>query len=301
MKRIKLTLVLILVSVTMYGQGIAVQGIARDTQKRAIANERKEFTFFISGETSEYKETKNIATDVFGMFSHVVGTGTKISARHFDELNFAEKLTLIVSADGVGEVYKKEFNYMPQAHYIMNGVPVGTIIAHMSGGSDGIYENPKFAPKGWLLCNGNPIDPKHKKLIALIGTDTPDLRGRFLRGAGTGKGLDGKIDEVELGRNQEPEIKGHSHGVGALKTSETGSHSHSIEKFTKGNAIVAGTGIIAVETASILRFPTPTTGAHSKTTSESDEHNHGIEGETDNSGSFDTRPYTYVVNYIIKY
>jgi hypothetical protein len=50
--------------------------------------------------------------------------------------------------------------------------PVGSIVAYAG----------KSAPKGWLLCDGKPIEAAFKALIALIGPKTPDLQGYFLRG-----------------------------------------------------------------------------------------------------------------------
>jgi len=41
-----------------------------------------------------------------------------------------------------------------------------------------------FGPQtsGWLACNGAAIPSQHVNLIAIIGANTPDLRGQFLRG-----------------------------------------------------------------------------------------------------------------------
>jgi hypothetical protein len=38
------------------------------------------------------------------------------------------------------------------------------------------------APNGYLDCDGAAIDPQYADLIALVGPNTPDLRGRFVRG-----------------------------------------------------------------------------------------------------------------------
>jgi microcystin-dependent protein len=38
------------------------------------------------------------------------------------------------------------------------------------------------APTGWLLCDGLAIDVGETALIALVGANTPDLRGQFIRG-----------------------------------------------------------------------------------------------------------------------
>jgi hypothetical protein len=38
------------------------------------------------------------------------------------------------------------------------------------------------APNGYLPCDGAAIDPQYIDLIAIVGPNTPDLRGQFLRG-----------------------------------------------------------------------------------------------------------------------
>jgi hypothetical protein len=43
------------------------------------------------------------------------------------------------------------------------------------------------APNGYLDCDGAAIDPQYTALIALVGANTPDLRGRFVRGWNTGQ------------------------------------------------------------------------------------------------------------------
>lgn len=39
-------------------------------------------------------------------------------------------------------------------------------------------------PDGWLMCDGTPIPAQYTDLIALVGTSTPNLPNKFLRGAG---------------------------------------------------------------------------------------------------------------------
>jgi microcystin-dependent protein len=43
------------------------------------------------------------------------------------------------------------------------------------------------APNGYLDCDGAAIDPQYTALIALVGANTPDMRGRFVRGWNTGQ------------------------------------------------------------------------------------------------------------------
>lgn len=50
-------------------------------------------------------------------------------------------------------------------------VPVqpGTIVAYIGS----------VAPTGWLLCDGSEIDSQYSVLISLVGTHTPDMRGKM--------------------------------------------------------------------------------------------------------------------------
>lgn len=84
----------------------------------------------------------------------------------------------------------------------VNPLPVGAIIAF--GGSD--------APNGWLLCVGQTISQStYPNLFAVIGGTVPDLRSRFVVGAGQGNGLTnyplkntGGLENVTLNVNQIP-------------------------------------------------------------------------------------------------
>ena len=74
----------------------------------------------------------------------------------------------------------------------------GEVTINASGGSSsgGAFVGQVVAwpsttvPAGWLECNGSAIDPKYTDLIALIGANTPDLRGQFVRGWDNGRGVD---------------------------------------------------------------------------------------------------------------
>jgi hypothetical protein len=80
-----------------------------------------------------------------------------------------------------GEVTATEadLNTLTGAATLGSGLnPVGTVIM-------GAYA---FAPDGYLQCNGSAIDPQYAALIAIVGANTPDLRGQFIRGWTTGGG-----------------------------------------------------------------------------------------------------------------
>ena len=99
--------------------------------------------------------------------------------------------------------------------------PVGTISAY--GGTS--------APTGWLLCNGGSISASYTELIALVGSNTPDMRGRFPIGdnatltlLGTGGSL--TIAEANLPAHTHG-MKNHTHSIDHNHTA-SGSHSHTI-------------------------------------------------------------------------
>ncbi len=87
-------------------------------------------------------------------------------------------------------------------------VPVqpGTIVAYIGN----------TAPDGWLLCDGSEIDSQYNVLISLIGTHTPDMRGKMAYCVSDTS----KINETGGTFNHTHTIPSHSH------TCE--SHTHTI-------------------------------------------------------------------------
>ena len=80
-------------------------------------------------------------------------------------------------------------------------------------------------PDGWLECDGSPIPAEYTELIALIGANTPDLRGEFVRGWDNGAGVD-------AGR-----------ALLSSQTDEFASHNHSLLSFfNQGNFAAGGVG-----------------------------------------------------------
>ena len=89
-------------------------------------------------------------------------------------------------------------------------------------------------PSGWVLCDGQ-------------GT-TPDLRNRFVVGAGTGS----SYSVGDSGGSNDATLVSHSHGSGNFGTSNTGSHSHGGNTGNSGNHHHGGGN-----------YQTNTTGSHS--------------------------------------
>ena len=80
------------------------------------------------------------------------------------------------------------------------GVPVGTIISWP------VSQNPEDMDN-WLECNGQSISRSvYPELFAIVGGQTPDLRGLFLRGHGG--------NSAALGSIQQGTLPEHKHAVG---------------------------------------------------------------------------------------
>lgn len=101
-------------------------------------------------------------------------------------------------------------------------VPAGMVM-HFAGAS---------APSGWLVCDGSAVArADYADLFSAIGTvygagdgsttfNLPDLRGEFLRGLDSGRGVDA---DRALGSVQGEAYKSHTH---TGSSSNTGSHTH---------------------------------------------------------------------------
>ncbi|MCH8620972.1 tail fiber protein [Undibacterium sp. TS12] len=88
-------------------------------------------------------------------------------------------------------------------------VPVGTVVSFAG----------TVAPNGWLLCDGSGItQATYPNLYGLIGANVPDLRSRFIVGAGQGGGLSNRPLKSAGGEEthylSENEMPNHSHAYG---------------------------------------------------------------------------------------
>ncbi len=293
MKKNLLFYVLALVTAITFAQstGVAVQGIARDASKTALGNKNLNFVFDlqIPNGTSKYRETQNLTTDAFGVFSHIIGTGTP-QGTTFSEVDFStEHLKLVISLDGT-VISDQPFNYTPYAYHANNGVPTGSIMPYLGA----------TPPQGWLLCNGDAIpnaSTSGAALKALIGNNTPNLLGMFLRGSGT-SAVNGQ-DGPALNTTQADDNKSHGHSSGGLVTSTNGNHNHTGYYYTAQNKSgFPDGGNDGGGSYGYWRHGASSQG--SATTSASGDHNHNVNGNTANTGGTESRPVNYGVNYIIK-
>ncbi len=158
-------------------------------------------------------------------------------------------------------------------------------------------------PSGWVLCDGT--------------NGTPDLRDRFLVGAGGAYSVNdtGGADSVTLSTSQMP---AHTHGDGSLSTNSAGNHSHSGSTNTTGSHThsyddFSVGGILGAEEATsgrnvgiiVTSRSTSSAGSHSHTLSISNagNHSHSVSGNTASTGggsSHENRPPYYALAFIMK-
>lgn len=254
--------------------GIGVQGIARDANNTALASQTISFTFTIyyldasSLEVLIFEETLNLDTDAFGVFSHVIDP-TAVSNPKF--ANYVAHLRI---KKGTDIVSNEKLRHVPYAISANNGVPTGSIMPYIG----------TTAPYGWALCDGTALPATATELIDMVGANAPNLQGMFLRGAGgSGTHVGPTVKTV-----QEDAIESHT-STGNTTTSGNHIHTEQLrdrrlideEDSNYSANILTGAGGITTQN-------TGSTGAHDHSVSVS------------YSGSNETRPVNYGVNYIIK-
>lgn len=270
--------------------GIAVQGIARDAEKAALVDQLLKFTFDIQDPkdgTSYYKETEDIKTDPYGVFSHIIGTSANRTGV-FNEIPFGQAHMKLLISVGGEVISNSPFQYTPYAKSAENGVPTGTIVAF--AGTEGDI------PKGWTLCDGRALSGVDDagNLIALFAAqnkpaNAPDLRGMFLRGVG-------KNNDSDYVNNLGPDLNTfqadafEDHSINAT-AAPGGGHKH-------GYGVNFGGGLGGSE-----YIPTVNADFYIRSqyleTAATGEHSHTITAKPV-GGEAETRPVNYGINYIIK-
>ncbi|MGB5989536.1 MAG: tail fiber protein, partial [Marinifilaceae bacterium] len=152
-------------------------------------------------------------------------------------------------------------------------IPVGTINAFAGS----------IVPSDWMLCDGSTFSAAiYPDLQTVLGGITlPDLRGVFLRGLDSGRGLDtGRT----LRSFQDDALKAHNHSG---TTSINGDHTHSTGS-SDFHGSIDGTTSQSGSRARQSGYTTGTAGDHS----------HSL--NINNTGGSETRPKNVSVNYIIK-
>ncbi|MGO4904522.1 tail fiber protein [Flavobacterium sp. W20_MBD1_R3] len=267
--------------------GMSIQGIARDETNAAIANIDQLpliFTVYYLGTGNSEQviltKTANVRTDNFGVFSYVLD----INQGQYALISSQSAYLKVVQQSIVFS--NEKLQAVPYAIFAQNGVPTGSIMPFIG----------TTAPNGWLLCDGNGFtdDVTTASLKALLGsTNTPNLSGMFLRGAGsTSSGHSGPT----LKTVQQDDMKSHLHNVN-LNTNTTGQHDHNTtfanDDYNNSGGPTPGTGLLK-------DAPFSSTTSHTLSTSTDGQHYHNVSGNTATTGGTETRPINYGVNYIIK-
>jgi len=91
--------------------------------------------------------------------------------------------------------------------------PIGTVIMYAGDA----------VPNGYLYCNGDVIAVEHTDLIALVGPNTPDFRGQFLRGASDTNAVDPDGPRLVLD-SQAGAVGPHTHPVSAYDSTNPGAN-----------------------------------------------------------------------------
>ena len=268
-------------------KGFSFQAYARNDEGAALSSENITVRFTITNlanSLAAYQETHALTTDPFGVFRATVGKGTPVGSDQFQDLRFGAAdyaLLVEVSPDGSSftTISNQELLSVPYAKAADNGVPVGAILPYASG----------TIPDGWLLCNGSTIPTEFSELRSLVGNNTPDLRGRFLRGnPASGRSLLTFEDDA---------VQSHNHGFSGT-TSTNGNHNHNHTDENRGSRAISG--VTDGGSATAVGGVTSTT----RQTNTTGNHNHSFSGSTNNgnSGRFsgETRPDNISVNYIIR-
>lgn len=153
-------------------------------------------------------------------------------------------------------------------------MPIGSIVAWVN----------TTAPSGWASCNGDSYNTTDNPILFnLLGSSNlPDLRGAFLRQAGTNVGTYASYSGPSLQNYQLDSFKSHNHTI-----NDPGTHTHDYKTpyQPEGNINASGT----------------TRGAKLNTTTTQTTTNTKITlNIQNNSTDVETSPYCYGVNWIIK-
>lgn len=204
------------------GSTIAMQGVLKDNSNNAIENVENIpasiiiYRFATETTTATIKSVNaSLKTDDFGVFSYVV----ELSATDVSNISHYQSYMKIEAQSVV--IFDQKLRSVPYSIYAKNGMPTGTVMPIMS----------EDLPQGWLWCNGSsiPNDIFHQNLRQIVGNNTPDFRGYFLRGTGTSNRFSRSWAGPSLLEKQGSTTEQHNHGVN-IQTNETGSHYHGLPR-----------------------------------------------------------------------
>jgi microcystin-dependent protein len=304
MKRLLLSLVCLASTFAAFSQAnvtstaISVQGIARNSSNNAVANSSISISaelYYINSSNTAVNiltRTGTVNTDAFGVFAYVVD----ISSSDFIKITNSEAW-IKISSGGVTFAQEK-LMAVPYALHAQNGAPTGSIMPYVGS----------TAPAGWLLCDGSaiPAGDAYASLKTILGnaTNVPDLRGMFIRGAGTNS-VNTYANNVgpSLRAIQADGVVNHAHAFTSNQatTNTTGEHGHEIYG-NSGGTTSSTVSRVALRTSVENPAGGNDDAPYGTTASGSHSHTVTVSGTTNNqsSGLSETRPINFGVNYIIK-
>jgi len=269
--------------------GMAIQGIARDASNNAITNTAIGIKFTVHYTNSSNANvdlspiTVSLTTDAFGVFSYVLDMSAIETSLFYD---FQLKLKIEQTSPSSTLISDENLNFVPYAVSASNGVPTGTIMPYV--GSE--------APRGWAKCEGQVLPTSAVTLRALLNSaNAPDLRGMFLRGAGSQTYNGQTVGGNTLKSIQGDGIKNHVHDID-ITTSTDGLHQHSYT--SNDQASTDGDGAVAWNITD-----GGDGGRYTYYVDANGNHTHRVQGTSaNNTGGLtnETRPVNYGVTYIIK-
>ena len=270
--------------------GVAIQGIARDAAtNNAISNTLigLKFTVYYGATPTNAiaPASSNVTTDAFGVFSYTLDVSLIENKIIYDN---QLRLKIEQTSPSTGVISDENLNFVPYAVSASNGVPTGSIMPFIG----------TVAPRGWILCDGRALPGTATELITLLGSNNaPDLRGMFIRGAGTNSNSSYSTNiGPDLKVIQADSLKSHLHASGTLITDTKGAHNHS--STTNMNLLVKmDTNFTA---AAVDRSDNELNLGPGLIIPMDGNHTHIISGSTATTGFRETRPVNYGVNYIIK-
>ena len=265
------------------------------------------------------------APSVTYAYQHWVDTGSgKYKIRNSSNTSWVTIGNLDEAGWGLAPLQSPAFSGTPTAPtapagtnstQLANTAFVANAVAQLSSNLAGVLVQPgavfPFAggtlPSGYCLCNGDAVSrSSYAVLFSVIGTlygvgngsttfNLPDLRGSFVRGLDTGRGLDpGRT----LGSSQADAYRSHAHSITDVAHTHTATdsgHSHTYTG-TNNNNQNAASGSGAASNSNVQSGAgTSVSYANISVTWSST----GING-TNSAGGSETRPHNVAMNWIIK-
>jgi len=119
-------------------EGINYQAVARNTSGNALANTNLDIHFIIrNGSTSVYEETHNVTSNMYGLFTAVIGQGTQISTGAFSAIDWTtgtKSLEVLVNnGSGYVSMGTTQMMSVPYALYAKTAGNSGTGVTAVTG------------------------------------------------------------------------------------------------------------------------------------------------------------------------